>query len=203
MPADQSIDPQQILYSLPTISADLPPLETPTEEPSGADMFIEEDIWSQTEFLAAERIDDIRMLLAEYSGFERAQRTDSGWRQIYVRKIERSPVIAGASAVADLQKVLGQQAGRAPLIYSAKKVSGKVKNGFSFKLEGNVSLYGQADARGITVLGATLGYMADSTKLTDAYTRLHAAFGVTLVDWCAQVALISVNTNGQIDVLRP
>lgn len=44
MPADQSIDPQPILYSLPTISNDLPPLEAPVEEPSGADMFIEEDM---------------------------------------------------------------------------------------------------------------------------------------------------------------
>ncbi len=203
MPADQSIDPQPILYSLPTISNDLPPLEAPVEEPSGADMFIEEDMWSQIEFFAGNRLEDIRQALAEYSGFERVQRTDSGWRQIYLRKIERTPIVAGASAVAELEKVLGLPAGRAPLIYSAQKVSGKVKNGFGFKLEGNVSLYGHADEHGVTTLGASLGYMADSTKLTDAFTRLHAAFGVTLVDWCAQVALVSANANGHIDVLRP
>jgi len=203
MPADPAIDPQQFLYSLPTISNDLPPLDPPTEEPSGADMFIEEDMWSQIEFFAAERLEDIRRMLAEYSGFERLQRTDSGWRQIYVRRIARTLVIAGAMAVEELEKSLGMAAGRAPLIYSAQRVSGKVRNGFSFKLGGNVSLYGHADQHGIAMLGAALGYQADSSKLTDAYTRLHNAFGVTLVDWCAQVALISANPGGRIDVLRP
>ncbi|HEX7642096.1 MAG TPA: hypothetical protein VF472_07770 [Burkholderiaceae bacterium] len=202
MPADQA-SPQTIQYSLPTISDDLPPLEAPMEEPSGADMFIEEDMWSQIEFFAGDRLDGIRHMLAEYSGFERANRSDAGWRQIYVRRIARTPVIAGASAVAELEAVLGLPAGRAPLIYSSQKVSGKVRNGFCFKLEGNVSLYGHADERGIATLGATLGYMADSTKLTDAFTKLHAAFGIMLVDWCAQVALVAVNANGQIDVLRP
>ncbi|HEX8956824.1 MAG TPA: hypothetical protein VF798_11145 [Burkholderiaceae bacterium] len=202
MPADQA-SPQTIQYSLPTISNDLPPLEAPMEEPSGADMFIEEDMWSQIEFFAGDRLDGIRHMLAEYSGFERANRTDAGWRQIYVRRIARAPVIAGASAVAELERVLGLPAGRAPLIYSSQKVSGKVRNGFSLKLEGNVSLYGHADEHGIATLGATLGYMADSTKLTDAFTKLHAAFGIMLVDWCAQVALVAVNSSGQIDVLRP
>ena len=45
--------------------------------------------------------------------------------------------------------------------------------------------------------------MADSSKLTDAFAKLHADFGLMLTDWCAQVALVSVNANGQIDVLRP
>ncbi|MBV8634696.1 MAG: hypothetical protein JO002_09425 [Burkholderiaceae bacterium] len=202
MTTDQA-DTKIILYSLPTISDDLPPLEPPTEEPSGADMFIEEDMWSQIEFFAGERLDGIRHMLAEYSGFERPHRTDEGWRQIYVRKMARTLVIAGGQAVVQLEKVLGLPAGRAPLLYSAQKVSGKVKGGFSFKLEGNVSLYGQADEDGVAILGATLGYMADSTKLTDAFAKLHAAFGVMLVDWCAQVALVSVNASGQIDVLRP
>jgi hypothetical protein len=202
MPSSQAA-PQDILYSLPTISNDLPPLEAPIDEPSGADMFIEEDMWSQIEFFARDRQDGIRHMLAEYSGFERRNREGAGWRQIYVRKLARAPVIAGTSAVADLEKVLGLQAGRAPLIYSSQKVSGKIKNGFCFKLDGNVSLYGHADELGITTLGAALGYMADSTKLTDAFAKLHAAFGVMLVDWCAQVALVAVNANGQIDVLRP
>ena len=196
-------DPQSILYSLPTISSDLPPLETLTEEPSGADIFIEEDMWSQIEFFSVDRLDGIRHMLAEYSGFERTNRTDAGWRQIYVRKIARAPVIAGTEALAQLEQAFGLQAGPAPLIYSAQKVSGKIKRGFSFKLEGNVSLYGHADEHGIATLGATLGYMADSTKLTAAFTKLHAAFGVMLVDWCAQVALVAVSASGQIDVLRP
>ena len=200
---EQNVDPNTILYSLPTISSDLPPLEAPSEEPSGSDMFIEEDMWSQIEFFAGDKLDGIRHMLAEYGGFERSNREDAGWRQIYVRKIARTPVVAGAAAVAELEKVLGLQAGRAPLIYSAKTVSSKVRGGFCFKLEGNVSLYGQADEHGIATLGASLGYMADSSKLTDAFAKLHAAFGIMLVDWCAQVALVSVNANGQIDVLRP
>lgn len=202
-PADENIDPNTILFSLPTISDDLPALETPTEEPSGSDMFIEEDMWSQTEFFSGTRLDEIRQLLAEYSSFERSQRTEAGWHKIYVRKIARQPVVAGANALAKLEKVLGLTAGRAPLIYSSQKVSGKVAGGFSFKLEGNVSLYGQANASGILTLGATLGYMADNSKLTEAFAKLHKAFGLVLVDWCAQIALVSVQANGHIEALRP
>jgi hypothetical protein len=198
-----SVDPNAILYSLPTISSDLPPLEPPSEEPSGSDMFIEEDMWSQIEFLRTDRQQELQHILGEYAAIERANRMDAGWRQIYVRKLPRSPVIPGTAALTDLAKSLQLDAGRAPLIYSSQKISGKIKNGFSFKLEGNVSLYGFHDEQGIITLGATLGHMADSSKLTDAFAKLHADFGLMLIDWCAQVALLSVNASGQIDVLRP
>lgn len=198
-----SVDPSAILYSLPTISSDLPPLEPPDEAPSGSDMFIEEDMWSQIEFLCNDRQQELQHILGEYAAVERANRMDAGWRQIYVCKLARPPVIPGIDALASLEKSLKLEAGRAPLIYSSQKISGKVRNGFSFKLEGNVSLYGFFDEQGINTLGATLGHMADSSKLTDAFAKLHADFGLMLIDWCAQVALVSVNANGQIDVLRP
>ena len=116
-----SVDLNAILYSLPTISSDLPPLEPPAEAPSGSDMFIEEDMWSQIEFLRNDRQQELQHLLGEYAAVERANRMDAGWRQIYVRKLPRPSVIPGITALASLEKSLQREAGRAPLIYSSQK----------------------------------------------------------------------------------
>lgn len=66
-----------------------------------------------------------------------------------------------------------------------------------------MTLYGYVTDLGIPVLGANVGENPDDFKLTDAFMKLNANAGLILVDWRAQVVLVSVNKSGQIDIWRP
>ena len=113
------------------------------------------------------------------------------------------PVVSGVQPVRQLENVLGAKAGPAPLLFSSGAVTGSVKNGFSLPLGGNVTLYGYTDGQGIPVLGAIVGKNPDDSRLTQAFMKLNSSTGLVLVDWRAQLVLISGAPTGQVDVWRP
>ena len=78
-----------------------------------------------------------------------------------------------------------------------------MKNGFSLALGGNVTLYGYRDAQGVPILGAIIGRNPDDAKLTTAFMKLNADRGLILVDWRAQLVLVSVASSGQIETWQP
>src|SRR5215469_9023072 len=91
-----TIDPNRILFTVPTISNDLAALE-PVGEADG-DAFHEDD-WSQIEFFPKQQLATVQRMLEAYKPFEAANRVEHGWRNVYVRKIDRTPVIPGSDAV--------------------------------------------------------------------------------------------------------
>lgn len=199
----QSLDPNSILFTTPTISNDIAPLEPVRQKPSNADFIFHEDEWSQVEFFSKGRLAEIQRLLKEFKSFEQANRAKVGWRKVYVRKITREPIVVGSGAIQQLEQLLGVKATTPPILFSSSELSGRVKNGFSLPLGGNVTLYGFADDRGIPVLGANVGEHPDDLKLTNAFMKLNSKKGLILVDWRAQVVLVSVDKSGQINVWRP
>ncbi|HWR88002.1 MAG TPA: hypothetical protein VN277_06245 [Acidiferrobacterales bacterium] len=199
----QVIDPKSILFTTPTLSDDVAPLVPATGQPSVGELVFHEDDWSQVEFFPKTQLSNIQRLLTEYKGFEQAQRVKHGWKNVYVRKIQRVPVLAGARPVAQLEAVLGAKAGAAPLLLSSGAVSGRVKDGFSLPLGGNVTLYGYVAGDGVPVLGASIGSNPDDMKLTQAFTKLSASHSLVLVDWRAQLVLVSVGKDGRIEAWRP
>lgn len=202
-PTVQTLDHKSILFTSPTLSNDIAPLETVTREPSKADFIFHEDEWSQVEFFTKDRLAEIQKLLKEYKQFEQAHRTQYGWREVYVRRIQRTPVVSGSLPIQQLERLLGAKAGTAPMLSSSNTISGRVKDGFSLPLGGNVTLYGYVADHGIPMLGAIVGHNPDDLKLTNAFMKLNANNGTILVDWRSQVVLVSVSKSGKIDVWRP
>jgi len=74
------IDPKTILFSTPTISNDLAPIETLSDTPSGEIFSFHEDDWSQLEFFPKSQLPIIQRLLSEYKSFEEQNREHYGWR---------------------------------------------------------------------------------------------------------------------------
>ena len=91
----------------------------------------------------------------------------------------------------------------APLLHTSNAISGRVKNGFSFGLAGNISLYGYVTPQGIPVLGAILGDNADQSELTRVFAKLHLSHGLILVDWQSQLMLVTVSDSQQIEIWKP
>jgi len=200
--APQMVDPSKILFSGPTIADDLPPLEPLTGPPIVGAFALHEDEWTQNEFLPKAILPEIRRMLSELKAFEAANRAGPGWRNIYIRKLERAPLMAGKTALEHLQAVLGARVGPAPLVTSVEGVA-RVSNGFTLEIGRNVHLYGYADESGIPVIAADLGPNPDDQRLVEAFAKLNASDGLVFVDWRQQLLLVSAAADGNIEVWRP
>ncbi len=120
-----------------------------------------------------------------------------------MRKISRLPIVTSTQPIHELESLVGATAEPGPLLVSGGTIAGRVKDGFTLPLGGNVFLYGFRTAGAIPVLGAYVGADPDDAKLTQAFLRLHAATGAILVDWRAQMVLLAVTPAGQVEVWRP
>jgi hypothetical protein len=199
----ETMDPKAILYSTPTLSNDIALLVQALSAPGSNDFVFHEDEWSQVEFLPKSQLPVVQRLLKEFKSFEQTHRVQYGWRQVYVRRFQRLPVVSGEQPLKQLESVLSVNVGAAPMLFSSGTIAGSVKNGFSLPLGGNVTLYGYTEGNTIPVLGAIVGRNPDDFKLVQAFMKLNASAGLMLVDWRAQQALISVTASGKIEAWRP
>lgn len=203
--ADQTVkmvDPKTIRFTMPTVAADDIQYVMPTKESfEGAPQF-HEDEWGQLEFHPKGRLAEIQKLLKEFKEFEKKNRTQYGWNDIYARKISRTSVLPLDVSLKELSSLVSAQVKQAPILVTASRPLGQVKDGFAIKLGTNAHLYGLANSKGITVLGAHLAG-ADDMLLTKAFSQLNSRYGLILVDWRQQFVLVSMAPNGQIDVWKP
>ena len=199
----QVIDPKKILFSVPTLSDDIAPLEPLSEKPSSKDFGFHEDEWCQIEFLPKSQLKTAQQMLKDYKQFEQAHRVHEGWNDVYVREIQRVPLLSTTQPIENLEKLLGAKAGDAPFLFTYGAISGKVKNGFTIPLGGNITIYGYVDGDNIPVLGANVGKDPDDSRLTDAFLKLNASEGLLLIDWRAQLLIMRASSDSQVEIWRP
>lgn len=197
------MNPDDLFFSLPTFSEDLPPLFPLEKQPESDAVVFHEDDWSQLEFFPKNQLSEIQRILKEYKPFELANRMEQGWRKAYARKVKRVPVISEEEPVELLEALLGVKAGGAPILISAEEDANVVKGGFTFSLSGDVVLYGYTSGRDVPVLAAILGEEPDDETLVQAFLTLHASHGLILVDWEQQLVMLAVDEDGQIEVWEP
>lgn len=198
-----SMDPRNILFSMPTLADDMAALDPVERGPSDEDLVFHEDEWRQLEFYSSGRLGEIQGKLRELAAFEAAHRVQSGWTQVYVRQLRAAPVLAGPDALNSLSRGLGAQVQQSPVLFhGTHSITGRIHSGFSLQLGQRAWLYGFQDGTGIPVLGAML-QDADDQLLTSAFSRLYHSDRLVLVDWRAQMVLTGVTASGQIDVWSP
>ncbi|MGE0283932.1 MAG: hypothetical protein AB7F09_00405 [Parvibaculaceae bacterium] len=84
------MDPGEVLFSMPTIAKDLPPLERLSGPPAADAFAFHEDEWTQNEFLPKAMLPEVRRMLSEFKAFEAQNREGSGWRTyMFARSIAR------------------------------------------------------------------------------------------------------------------
>lgn len=198
----KTVDPKDILATIPTISDDLAEVEKPGTV-SDADLVFHEDNWMQIEFFEATRLPEIQTKLAEFKAFEAANRhSDGAWKKLYLRVISRKPVVGGTDAVDKLAQTLGTKVTAAPVLRTSGFITGRVKSGFTLRLEGDVTLYGYTQSGALPALGAHLGNDADQLVLTKAFMKLNAEQQLILVDWIGQIVLTGTK-DGEVEAWRP
>jgi hypothetical protein len=197
------IDPRTIRFSMATISNDAAPVEQIARPPTDTELVFHEDEWRQLEFFPFSRAHEIQQRLIELKAFEAAHRTQYGWTQIYVRDLPPESVLSGNDPVRSLADQLHAEIEAAPILVSGtNSIVGRVRGGFSLRIGDGAALYGFQGQSSILVLGAHL-QNADDQLLTRAFTALSGTHQLILVDWRAQMLLLSVGQDGQIIVWSP
>jgi hypothetical protein len=196
------IDPKTINFTLPTVAADELQYEMPSAKTSGGAPRFHEDEWRQVEFYPVARKTEIQNRLKEFKLFERTNRIEYGWKNIYARKIAGAPVI-GTAGPSDLAHFLKAATRPAPILTTSSAALGQVKGGFTIRLTDSVFLYGISVGPVVTSLAAIVERGGDDLALASAFTQLSQRYKIMLVDWRGQMLLTGVGPNGGIEVWRP
>ena len=199
-PKPEMVDTNSILYSMPTISGGSIEFVVPTKESfEGAPEF-HEDEWCQLEFFPKSLLKTIQSKLTEYKSFEQKNRVSSGWKSIYVRNIRRGEF---ALTIKELSAVEGATLLPAPLLTTASRSLGQVKNGFSVSIGEGALLYGIAEDGVIKSLAASVYSDAGNNALTNAYIFLNKQEELLIVDWRGQMIIMDSSLSSKLEVWRP
>ena len=91
----------------------------------------------------------------------------------------------------------------APLLTTASRPLGQVKNGFSVSIGDGALLYGVVEDGEIKSLAASVYSDAGNNALTNAYMSLEKKEELIIVDWRGQMIIMGSSTDGRLEVWRP
>lgn len=186
------MSPKDILYSLPTIWADIPPFAPNTTSQGKNVLNLHEDDWRQVELISAGYQDAIR---SEFEAVARIFKDAGefngsfwGFREMHIRRSIVQPV-QPVIRMGEMLAVLPQTTLRFDGI-SYEGTDGLLQGGFAFGMEG-LALYGSqvdgvASMVGIYRIRSAIG--ADLAA-AQALTLLMQAHRLYLVEWCSMTAV--------------
>ena len=195
----EMIDPNLILYSMPTISGDSIEYVMPTEESFDGVPQFHEDEWAQLEFYPRYRLEEIQRKLAEYKLFEARNREEFGWKNIYLRSISRDKFKTNIDVLGKLE---GAKILPAPILTTASSVLGQVKGGFTVSIGEGALLYGVKQNENIISLAASVHSDQGNKTLISTFLSLSKTEELILVDWRGQM-IIKDTGNGKLGVWNP
>ncbi|MDB5034417.1 MAG: hypothetical protein JWQ98_1658 [Chlorobi bacterium] len=196
------VDPQTILYSLPTIAKDLPELEEIPAQPSSGETVLHEDDWRQLEFLPTESLADIQRQMKEFKAFEAEHRVEHGWRKIFVRPSLPGATFGETFTLTALQRALENNSPERIYLSTTSSSPRAVKNGFALPLGGNVLLYGDIANNRVRTLAGSVGEAGDHMRVFHAFDRITSLHPVIVVDWRAMM-IVTEKSGEQYQVWRP
>jgi len=185
----RAVDPNTILFSVPTLADALPPLEPVAAQPAGPYCIFHEDDWLQTELLPRETVNAAESLMAELKAFELHHRENVGWHKVFVRYHtfgDTLPLRFTLDAIAE--EFAPVPAGELYLVTSGAAM--RVTGGFSFDLDGKAWLYGHATEGAVHSLGLAIAADDAHNTMLDAFNRLSEIYPLILADWRAQFIVV-------------
>jgi len=174
----ETIDPGELLYSLPTISDDIAPSDGAMAD--GSETSLREDDWRQIECVSRALETEIDAELADIQAVHENAREGIGFRAIHVRRRIPEPLGAAAIGLADLERRFGRPSSDLRLHDSGRRIDG----GLCYDLGGGWTLYGLAGADGVAVLAVAPAGGAPAPSPVEALAALCRDHGLLLVDWC-------------------
>lgn len=176
----EQLDPKELLYSLPTISMEWPPI-APQSDFTAFDLTLHEDDWRQREFLPPNTQPLVEEELAAIAAIWHKHRinvdeTMHAFDQIHVRRAVGD--INLAINFEEFKKLLGKNEVGAVKI---GEHSGFVQNGFAIRAFAEATFYGIVSSEQITCL--CLHMENPEQQPEDLIRRINTQFGLLYVDW--------------------
>lgn len=172
-----TIDPRELLFSLPTINDRLPDEEGQAD---GSEVVLLEDDWRQVEWVHVSRGEVITEELQSVRRIYEEHRQGIGFDQIHVRSRLAEPLPgAPLKAEALLRLVLGP-----PLPLRLDRHGVRIRGGFAYSLPAGWILYGTRTEQHVEVLGLHRSGEPLPDDTAAALEDLAAEHHLLLVDWC-------------------
>lgn len=178
------VDPREILYTLPTISNELPAI-TPGSTKLGKQVLeLHEDDWRQIELVALVLQESIDGELQAIRAIYERHRTGIGFDALHVREQVPSPLAGVRITPDDLKTALGTGAAWLDGI-AFRGIAGIVADGFALRLPGAPAFYGLSPGGQVAVLGLAGDHRSGaSDAMVDSLSDFAVANDLCLVDWC-------------------
>ncbi|WP_372370979.1 hypothetical protein [Candidatus Uabimicrobium sp. HlEnr_7] len=174
------MDPKKILYSLPSISEDIPNIiESDTTE--GTLVLLEDD-WRQVECLEARFLKNINEELSQIRNVYENERESAGFRNMHLRKLILSPLGDKTLLIEHLEKHFEIKMRYNSVGFSSSY--GVIENGFALATESNWIFWGQLNDNNHICF---LNVIAMANALVEPFSSQMNAFlkdeKLYLVDW--------------------
>lgn len=175
------MNPGDILFSLPTISDELPACE-----PGAAGLSLHEDDWRQIELCAAVLDETIAGCIAKIELVSSEQRHPSGaFKEIHIRRELPDPL---PGVVVTREALRDALPGAVDLDGVAINGAGRVIDGFALGLGSGLCVYGfWREGRAAVLAFHPLEPGADTGNDAAAIAALMAAHELRMVNWCRRV----------------
>lgn len=177
----ETLEAQEILYLLPTISDDLAGSEGAKAD--GGEVLLSEDDWRQIELVSRGLQAEILQEFDDIETIREEARQGSGFNRIHVRSRIPDPLKGSALGLADLEARFGPASSAVRFHDHGRRITG----GFRYDLGGNWMLYGTAAGQQPRVLALAPSAdtrTAPAPHLSEALDDLCRGHGMLLIDWC-------------------
>jgi hypothetical protein len=174
------INPQDILYSLPSICDSIP--EVSDRDISGDELTIAEDDWRQFELISNKLADKVDREIAKIRLIHENATEEIGWREIHIRKKPEIPIASNIALphLASLLKVSTKSTG---ITYHGSR--SPIADGYSLTLNDDFSVYGIAPNSKVQVIAIGQdSNISPNQESIELLQQLARKFNLDLVHWC-------------------
>lgn len=182
----EMLDPQELLFSLPTVADGVPPVvpDTASDDDPGAPTLHEDD-WRQIEFRSSRERERVQEQLATIRAHVDINRVGIGFREVFVRPDPDVPIAGGALTVAEIVRELGAT-GATPVCLRSGDGANRAEDAFAVEVPGVGFVYGSERDGDVGTLGLAVVDRQPQLGEIDGVARLSARFDLILVDWLRQ-----------------
>lgn len=181
----EQVNPRNILYSLPTISEEVPFIAEGSTKQGRNTLELHEDDWRQCELVAVTLQGAVEEELRAIERIHTQHREASGFNALHVRKGVPRPLEGTWSTLQELRDALGGATQWLEGV-SFMGVAGVVEGSFAAKLASGPFVYGLEREGRLSVLGLRREQRPGPAREDDArrLAALATQKGLCLVDWC-------------------
>jgi hypothetical protein len=184
-PPTKLVNPNEILFSQPTLCDLLPPTlpDDSRDSAAGNPFVVREDDWRQVELVARADHSAVLRMLDEVRASEAANRSGPGWKNVYIRKEHPTPIAVLGIRLDDLKAAFPGANDANGIALTGGVAPARVRGGFALTVPGLGTIYGSARDGLVITLGLAPRRGAITASGRSSFETFCRAHELETVDW--------------------